>query len=223
MRVVVCFPTVNLARAATATERWHARGYEVAVWIEPAMVAPAADLVVQATTYPGYWCATNHLARRAYAAGADVVVCIGDDMDPDPAKTAAELGAEFLAHFPGGLGVMQPTGDKMDGVDRICGSPWFGRGWLERAYLGSGPLWPEYGHYFGDEELQAIAKRHGLLWQRPDVCQYHHHWLRSRGTEKPQPYQRANNTRWWAQDKAIFTRRKAAGFPCSGLLELELA
>ena len=221
MQVVVCFPTVNAARGATATERWHARGYQVAVWVEGDFAAPPADLVIRAKNYPGYWGATNYVARAAVASGADVVVCIGDDMDPDPTLLAEEIGRQFIDHFPGGLGVMQPTGDPMDGTTRICGSPWLGAAWVRQAYRGAGPLWPEYRHYYGDEELLNVAKRHKLLWQRPDITHWHHHWCRNdRAREPIQPYQKANSDRWWKHDQAIFVRRKAAAFPCSDLLEL---
>ena len=221
MHVAVCFPSVNPARAATATERWHAKGYEVMVWLEGGTPAPPADLVVSAKEYPGYWCATNYLARAAVARGADVVVAIGDDMDPDPVLTAQQIGGQVAGRFAGGPGCMQPTGDPMDGTTRICGSPWLTRAWVERAYRGAGPLWPEYRHYYGDEELLNVAKARGLLWQRPDLTHWHHHWCRSDSAREPmQPYQQANSRRWWKHDHAIFQRRKAAGFPCSELLSL---
>jgi hypothetical protein len=221
VRAFVCFPSINADRARTATERWHARGYEVAVWVEGATEEPPADLVVRAKGYPGYWGATNLLARQAVAAGADTIVAIGDDMDPDPRLTGPEIAAQFLERFRGGLGIMQPTGDPMDGTTRICGSPWMGRAWVERAYRGSGPLWPEYRHYYGDEELLHVARRLGVLWQRADLTQWHHHWCRSKAERSEiQPYQRANSDRWWAHDQAIFRRRKAAAFPCAEVLDL---
>lgn len=213
MRVVVAFPTINLDRARLAALRWRSRGYEVFVLVEAEFAEDVgADLVLRVDQYPGYWQACNHLAKRAVADGADVVVCIGDDMDPDPDKPAGQLGGEYLARFPDGFGIMQPIGDDMDGTDRICGSPWMGRGWVARAYLGAGPYWGEYGHYFGDTELQIVAQRLGVLWQRPDVTQYHHHWARGNPVL---PYHRANHERWWVHDAAIFAHRQAHGFPLS--------
>jgi hypothetical protein len=41
-------------------------------------------------------------------------------MLPDP-RPAQEIAEAFLARFPDGFGVLQPTGDTMDGTDRICG------------------------------------------------------------------------------------------------------
>lgn len=213
MNIATVFPTCNTERATTARDRWRRQGYLVGVWVEEKFVNFEADLMLRAESYPGYWQAANCLIRAAAAAGADIVVPIGDDMDPDPNLTAKEIGARYQQRFPDGFGVMQPTGDPLDGTDRICGSPWLGRGWIQRAYGGAGALWPEYGHFYGDEELQAVATRLGVLWQCKEITQYHHHWVGRRSDM--QAYQKANSDRWWHHDAAIFNRRKAADFPCS--------
>jgi hypothetical protein len=150
---------------------------------------------------------------------ADIVVTGGDDMDPDPKQRAAEIAEQFEEHFHGTLGVMQPTGDiaSSPNCDMICGSPWLGAEWIRRAYRGSGPLWPEYNHFFGDEELQAVAVRHGLLWQRSDLCQHHDHWLVQGGPPKTS-YQHHMDT-WWPHDETIFRWRKRQAFPGSELLD----
>ncbi len=216
LRIVTCFPSANPARAATATERWHACGYEVNIWVEgDAFPDSGADYLYRASIYPGYWQACNYLAHHAIDGGADIVVVIGDDIDPDPIRTAAEIGADYLARFPAGVGIMNPIGDTLDGTDRVCGCPWLGRGWVRRSYLGKGPYWPGYGHFFGDTEMQILAQRMGILWQRQDVTQFHHHW--SRG-EPIQPYQQATIGKWWKDDLQMFTERRDAGFPESGLL-----
>jgi hypothetical protein len=218
-RVFVCFPTCNPERAATARDRWRAQGYGVAIWVEPSFPDPFdADLVVRRDQYPGYWVACNRLVRLALAAGADVVVCAGDDMDPDPSKRADVLGDEYLERFPDGYGVMQPTGDPMDlgAANRRCGSPWLGRGFILRAYSGAGPYHEGYRQFFGDEELFEVARAAGVLWQRPELTQLHHHWMRY-GLETKTGYQVAND-RWWAPDETLFRARKAAGFPGSTLV-----
>jgi hypothetical protein len=212
MRVAVVFPSCNPERAATATERWAAQGYEVLILVEPAFAcAPAGARIFLVHTYPGYFTACNFLARAALEDGCEIVVCIGDDMDPDPKLRAAEIGARFLERFPDGFGVMQPIGDKLDGTDRICGSPWLGRAWVERAYQGAGPLFGAYMQFFGDEELFNVSRKLGVLWQAPEFTQYHHHWIG--GRQPMQPYQKANSDRWWKHDEAIFRPRKREGFP----------
>ncbi len=211
IRVVTVFPSCNPERAATARDRWRAKGYAVHVWVEESFLASfEADSLVRSATYPGYWCAVNHLAKAAVASGADIVVAIGDDMDPDP-RPAQDIGAEYLARFPDGFGVMQPTGDPLDGTDRICGSPWLGRGWVEEAYGGAGPLWSGYKQFYGDEELLNVATKLGVLWQRKDLTQYHHHWVG--GRVQPMHYQTRNSGLYWEHDQKMFFGRKKATWP----------
>ncbi len=122
------------------------------------------------------------------------------------------------------FGVMQPTGDPWRDVqgriiERIAGSPWIGREWARRAYRGKGPLPSMYTHCFSDEELQCVAIEYGVFWQRPDLMHHHENWARKDGAtyEKDMPafLKDANSAEHWAKYKAIFTERKAAGFPGS--------
>jgi len=145
------------------------------------------------------------------------------------------------------FGVMQPTGDRwMEGpcttcggmgsvgiplqscpdcngrcrsaiIDRICGSPWLGREFCRRVNGGTGPLHEGYFHNFADEELQYVARKLGVLWQRRDLVQLHQHWARPRGdwADAP-PWAKAINDPIqsdWERSKALFAERKAAGFP----------
>jgi len=127
------------------------------------------------------------------------------------------------------FGVMQPTGDRYAGgqIDRICGSAWIGREFAKRAYLGNGPLWPDYTHMFVDEELQEVAKRYGVLWQRPDLTQLHMQYCResaaidSPAKEAKPPDHITHDgytSEHWEKYQKIFNERKAAGFPGSELL-----
>lgn len=135
-----------------------------------------------------------------------------------PSKELVSLTALF--------GVMQPTGDRwgenavpgLQGayIDRVCGSPWMGREFCRRMYQGNGPLFSGYRHMFEDEELQNVAQRLGVLWQRPDLTHHHRHWGRKRGaTEKDCPdfLREVNSGKHWAESKALFEMRKAGGFP----------
>lgn len=125
------------------------------------------------------------------------------------------------------FGVMQPTGDRWgdDGVggypkgsayiDRICGSPWMGREFCERMYSGTGPLYAGYHHMFADEELQNVAIKLGVLWQRRDLTQKHCHWGRRPDAQMkdcPDFLLPVNSPKHWSESKALFGARKAAGF-----------
>ena len=109
---------------------------------------------------------------------------------------------------------MQPTGDlklwPLSRIDRFAGSAWIGREFARRMYGGKGPLWP-YPHCWADEELQCVAQKMGVFWQRRDLTHKHLHW--GRGSE-PKP-------EWWDSiagadyhnSRALFEERKAAGWP----------
>jgi hypothetical protein len=86
-------------------------------------------------------------------------------------------------------------------------------------------MWPEYTHMFGDEELQEVATRLGVFWQRRDLKQIHHHftradegglsridWVKGR-REMPEFLREPNSPQHWEKYSALFRARKAAGFP----------
>ena len=215
--VWVCFPTINEQRATLAVSRWRERGYKVALWLEPGMKSVMADFEVTGL-YPGYWAACNRLAL-ASAAQASAIVLAADDISPDENHVPEDIAQECAAKYPDEYYVMQPTGDDkngMDGVWRICGSPWFGMGWVRDAYQGLGPC-PYIGYYrsfYGDEELFNVAKAQGVLWQRPDLSQFHQHWCRKGGPPKTE-YQMRNSDMHWDYDKQTFMLRMENGFPGS--------
>lgn len=139
------------------------------------------------------------------------------------------LGPDCDGHV-GTFGVMQPTGDRWGDeawsrqrwpdapayIDRICGSPWLGREFCRRMYGGRGPLFEGYHHMYVDEELQGVAQKLGVLWQRRELTQKHNHWGRKPGATKadiPDFLQFANSDPEWEKAKALFESRKAAGFP----------
>lgn len=148
-----------------------------------------------------------------------------------------EKDREFLLRFMGfpsvTFGVMQPTGDRWGDsesarqtygadrgaiIDRIAGSPWMGREWCERSYLGNGPMWDGYHHLYADEELQEVAIKQGVFWQRPDLTQYHDH--PARGPKGYSAYHEGhlaaiNTETSWAVHRVTFEDRKAHGFPGS--------
>lgn len=127
------------------------------------------------------------------------------------------------------FGVMQPTGDRWgEGqggfanalIDRVAGSPWIGREFARRMYGGAGPYWHEYRHMYVDEEIQAVATKLGVFWQRPALIHLHNHWGRPREGERMAPSERmpaflaeANSPQHWRKYKALFESRREAGFP----------
>lgn len=126
------------------------------------------------------------------------------------------------------FGVMQPTGDRWGEhdiipgktgayIDRVCGSPWMGREFCRRMYQGQGPLFSGYFHMFEDEELQCVAQKLGVLWQRRDLTQHHRHWARQSGhgilNKMPGFLRQVNSREHWHESKALFDARAAAGFP----------
>lgn len=148
----------------------------------------------------------------------------------DPADT--ESFADYIREqapylLRGTFGVMQPTGDRWGDrngayIDRVAGSAWIGREFCRRAYGGNGPMWSEYHHMYVDEELQCVALKLGVFWQRPDLTHLHNHWGRPREGERlgqaermPAFLRHANSAENWRKMKAIFEARRAAGFPGS--------
>jgi hypothetical protein len=206
-------PSANPPRAAQCLQLWKSKGYKVACALDAGMPPVLADRLSFVNPYPGYFSTVNQMAKNVLeTTDADIIITGGDDMYPDQRFTAAEIGVNFTDHFPDLYGVMQPTGDKaIDGVDRICGSPWVGRTYCEEAYGGNGPFWPGYFAFFGDEEMKVVAEVEGVLWQREDLVQIHNHWARPGGPQKTQ-YQ-VGNDRFWERDKAMFAERKANNFP----------
>jgi hypothetical protein len=170
--------------------------------------------------------------------GIDWFVTGGDDTEPDANHSAEEIARQCRSYFAtltrdkdgwGGetFGVMQPTGDRYGAderhlgergsayIDRVCGSPWMGREFCRRMYQGNGPLFEGYFHMGEDEELQAVAQKLGVLWQRPDLIHFHRHWARKNKdrADMPKFLEKANSAEEWQKYKQLFAERKSAGFP----------
>lgn len=180
---------------------------------------------------------------------AEWFVVAGDDIEPDLNHSAEEIAAQCSEHFwerykQDGIvpeyrsqptfGVMQPTGDRWGDsgasrarygegrgayADRVCGSAWIGSEFAQRMYQGNGPLFPGYEHMFVDEELQEVAIKMGVLWQRRDLIQLHQHWGRTHDgspiveAKIPEHLQKWNSKQHWNESKKLFEERKRAGFP----------
>jgi len=220
----VVFPSAITTRANAAVDAWAAQGYHTLVYQDMGAQPCVAD-VVRFGNFPGYYKIINHLVEDALCEGADVITCAGDDMLPDPQATAQDIGQYYLKVFPRGEGVLQACGDRqgMDSrgvpaAERICGSPTFGREWIFRSYEGRGPLWSGYHSFYADEDLKEVAEKLGLLCMARQFTFLHKHW--SWGHMSRQSYQQRNSDSYWDKDAALFSSRKASGFPDSGLLSI---
>lgn len=204
-------PSANPELCRAHLPAWRERGYRVAVLQNRERAEIPADLVVLSDTYPGWAASVNLLCANVVPSSADIVVTGGDDMLPDPDHTADELASEFFGHFPDGFGVMQPTGDGFMHCAEYCGSPWLGRGWIEHAYTGEGPMHPGYRHNWADHELRWVSDALGALWMRDDITQTHAHFSRA-GAQAPAYW----HEQVGAHDRAdveLFIARLLLGFP----------
>jgi hypothetical protein len=220
------------AEAEPILAKWRERGYKIALLRQGEPLE--ADLTIQTDHYLGWAPSINILARFIveHDPDAEFIVSGGDDTEPDTDHAAEKIGRECREYFeePGArkfewigatFGVMQPTGDLKlwpgSAIDRFAGSPWMGREFCRRMYGGSGPLFDGYHHMFADEELQEVATKLGVFWQRPDLIHKHMHWGRRAGGARrediPDFLQHVNSREHWNESEALFNARKAAGWP----------
>lgn len=184
-QVWFAIPTASAENCARTLPAWRERGYRIALFQDGEGFDASADRIVREQRYPGWGAAVNDLCRRAVPTSADVIVTGGDDMLPDPDRSAVEIAGEFLERFPDRFGVMQPEGAGYD-LHRYCGSPWLGAAWARSMYRGTGPLFPGYRHNWADNELFWVARGMRALWRRPDLSQAHEHF--SLRGEAPPPH-----------------------------------
>ena len=120
---------------------------------------------------------------------------------------------------PATFGVMNPTGDRYGGgfIDNSAAHPWLGREWCRSMYLGRGPLWPDYQFWYSDTELQDVAIKQGVFWQRQDLKQEHKHYSRTPGLQPPEHTKRRMHL--VNQDRELYEERKRLGFPGSAPLK----
>lgn len=218
---------------------WEERGYRVVVateWYGEDVYLLHRSRIQFFETYPGWARSVNALIHMIAIEKPWVrwFVLGGDDTLPDPTHTPEEIAAECEEHFSRDsratysptFGVMQPTGDDWCDhqgrmIERVAGSAWIGRDFALASYRGGGPLYPAYFHNFADEELQEVAGKLGVFWQRRDLTHRHNHWARPRGLASDMPAWAAkiHSPEDWKKSSAIFQQRKAAGFPGHEILE----
>lgn len=213
--VWMVMPSRNQERAEHTLKLWRDKGYKVSIFLEPGMKLVGSDLDYQ-DTFPGYWMACNLLCNKLVEQGVDTIVLAADDLEPEQNKSPEEIRKEIYEKYSDGYCVMQPTGDDkngMDGVWRICGSPWFGIGWIKEAFEGRGPCPLPPFAFYGDELLFNVAKLQGVLWQRNDLSQFHNHWCRTDSKKtKRTDYQISNSNLWWDKDQKWFFEQRDTNF-----------
>lgn len=224
MNVWFAIPSIRpAAEAEPLLALWRERGYKIALLRQGEEIP--CDLHIPTDHYQGWAASVNLLCRRIIEMDeeADWIVTGGDDYLPELNGEARDIGHSCFQHFLGTFGVMQPTGDRWGEdptqpnvslrgayIDRICGSPWLGRAFCQRMYGGKGPMFDGYFHMYADEELQCVAQKLDVLWQRRDLTQKHEHALRGRAGLPDflkAPYDN------YAQAKLLFERRRELAFP----------
>jgi hypothetical protein len=210
-------PTCRPDQCGQTFAKWQDQGYRTAAFCdcESPFIKPN-DLLLCGSHYPGYARCIAILCQHILARDPDCqwIVIGGDDIDPDPDHDAEEIALQCINHFGGTLGIMQPTGDGFDANANCLVSPWLGREYIKRGYNGTGPLCGDYYHYWVDRELREVAKQLGILWIRPDLSQYHHHWTREGGC-RPVDLEHAACRNQEGYD--LFLSRQQQGFPGSQL------
>ena len=199
------------SEAEICLSKWRALGYRIALWRDVGDPPIPADLTLSGK-YRGYHIAVNQLCQEILRTDEEAqwIVTGGDDIDPQPGMTAQFIGHQCTEHFAGTFGVMQPGGDKWGTPNSFCGSPWMGREFCRRMYGGRGPFSEAYFHMYGDNEMWEVAEKLGILWPRPDLIHYHHHWQRE-GKEEPDFLKVADSC--YAKLGQLFKERRESGFP----------
>jgi len=209
-------PSANPEKCRKVLPIWRKMGYKTAVLQNRERADIPADIVRWSDSYPGWPQSINILARDVVPKDAPIIVSGGDDMLPDPNLTAQQIATQFIDHFRGTFGVMQPHGDRFFNTHLICGSPWLGREWINRAYGGAGPMPGMYHHNWADVELYLVSKGYGRLWSRTELTQSHEHFLRT-GETPPAYWRNAMGTD--LADCQLFAQRTFLGFADARPLE----
>jgi hypothetical protein len=232
MSVWFAIPTAASAELAKhCLKAWRSQGYKIAIIREEKDDWPLpSDLCIRTSNYAGYARSVNTLAANVLALDPDcqVVVTAGDDVYPCMTKRADEIEAEFLDHFGGTLGVMQTQGNdghhrEADGSwtpDHVAWSPWLGREWCKRAYMGAGPFHPGFFHYWGAQNLHDVAIRLGLYWYRTDIIQWDDKWTNPDSSRKHlgrPPYIKKCKAKA-PKDHDLYRLLRDQGYPGCGLL-----
>jgi hypothetical protein len=212
----VCFPTISLKAANECVGAWKNAGFMPLLMLNqiPGAKYPDGCGIIKKEMYEGYARECNLLCKILFEdARADVVVCAGDSIYPDPNVDAYAAGALFATKFPGGVGVMQPVYDKFEGSAGNCWSPWIGRNFWKEFYGGHGPFFFEYFQFAMGRELHDVAAKEGVYYETDAIHQHRRDIARSKEVEF---YKANNRDSYWDKDNALYRERKAFGFEGCG-------
>jgi hypothetical protein len=68
-----------------------------------------------------------------------------------------------------------------------------------------------YFHYFADTELQDLATKLGVFYQRRDIIQEHKHWTREAAAKMPRHLEIPNQH--LTRDETLYRLRRDSNFP----------
>lgn len=192
MTVWYTVATRDRAQAAECLAAWKAQGYRTAALFVLGMeTVLEADLFFYVSDFQSEYDALNIAATMLVANhGAEIVVAGPTSARPDPTLDLGQIRAEVFASAPDGCFVIKP----------LSGPLWLGKGWIDQAYRGHGPFWPEYLSSWGEVEVTLVADRLNCLIKRPDIVQ----------TWAPSDLE---------VDAGLFKTRQSASFPESSLWE----
>jgi hypothetical protein len=93
--------------------------------------------------------------------------------------------------------------------------PLINAGAMTRArYLRFGYLaYPEYESMYIDNEITAVSYRDGVVIERRDIDFVHRHWSMGLSPGNDEIYRLQNRVEAYERGRALFERRRAAGFP----------
>lgn len=145
--------------------------------------------------------ATNHAAKKT---NGDILLYLSDDF-----KCPENWGQLIIKEFEG---VTEPMLLKVDDCLQRFDAPVLTIPIMNRAlYDKLGYFWyPEYKSMFVDEDLYWTAKKLGALKLAPHLKFPHEHVSVGKAHDDETYRRSAAN---WEQGKALFAKRKAAGFP----------
>jgi glycosyltransferase involved in cell wall biosynthesis len=145
--------------------------------------------------------ATNKAAK---VATGDILIYLSDDFD-----APENWGPLVLKEFEG---VEGPCLVKVDDMLQPFHVPVITIPIMNRAlYERLGYFWmPEYKSMFVDQDLYEVVKKNGWLKLAPHL-KFEHKHVSVGKAQDDETYR--NSAKNWDQGKALFARRKAAGFP----------
>lgn len=210
MNLWVSMVSGNPSLAEFNGRKWKAAGFKLFADIECGLV-PCAD-ETRMRAYDGHPRSSNRAIADCIALGADVVLNVNDDMYPIDMTADDLIRAWSFVFDLSTLGVMQCAGDMWGGMAWAAVCPAVGREYAQRINGGRGLYWPEYNHYFADQEIREVAERLGKFHLHTSLKIYHDHHTRG-GRDGLTAQNRAHTQSKHERDRQIYNSRLSANFP----------